>query len=98
MEEAIRKVLTKEAGYTDKLSLEDQVDTEEFISARIFYTLEGQRATEEVCNELGREILFYVLSQFRPDLIDSGGTESGSPKDHARDITNDPQSFEKGST
>lgn len=57
-------------GYSDDLDPDEQVDAEEEVTAIIF---EGQgfEGSEEEAAELGRKVLYSVLSRFRPDLFDT---------------------------
>jgi len=57
-------------NYSDKLSADQQITTEERISAIIFATQDGTTPLyEDDCVDLGRAILKIVLREFRPDLF-----------------------------
>lgn len=56
-------------GYIDDLDLDEQVTMEERIAARIFDD-PAVTMREEDAAQLGRDILYMVLREFRPDLFD----------------------------
>lgn len=61
-------------GYNDNFDPGQQVDLEEAISAAIFdfdYGEDSMRPSEDACNGLGRKILLMVMSQIRPDLVET---------------------------
>jgi hypothetical protein len=53
--------------YSDILNPDDQITTEEAISALIFDRTE---VGEEYAQGMGRDILLLVLTKFRPDLVE----------------------------
>jgi hypothetical protein len=55
-------------SYTDALDADEQVTAEELIAARIFDTTNGA-LSEEMCQQLGRDLLLDILAQFRSDLV-----------------------------
>lgn len=62
-----RKVLVKKVPYKDTFDSEAQIDAEEMIASKIF---DSPRLSEEECAQLGRDILYLVLRNFRPDLFE----------------------------
>jgi hypothetical protein len=54
--------------YSDELSADEQVTAEEQITAMIFDNPEV-KVSEEIAQQLGREILYTVLREFRRDLF-----------------------------
>jgi hypothetical protein len=68
-------------AYNDKLSGEDQVDTEEKIASMIFdyaNDVSYPGPNEEDCAALGRDILRVVLEKFRPDLFNDDNNHAGA--------------------
>jgi hypothetical protein len=58
--------------YTDKLDADKQITAEELIASSIaLVNTDGDGCVnEEAAAELGRDILYLILRQFRPDLFD----------------------------
>jgi hypothetical protein len=54
-------------SFNEKLSPDDQISAEEAIASHIF---EAGLQDEDVCAQLGRDILLSVLAEFRPDLVE----------------------------
>lgn len=57
--------------YSDKLDADQQISTEERIASRISDLTEGTME-DEICAEIGRDALYIVLQEFRPDLLLGG--------------------------
>jgi hypothetical protein len=55
--------------YRDNLDPDQQVELEEYIAAVMFDKFDG---TEPSAQLVSRQILFSILREFRPDLIDLG--------------------------
>lgn len=60
---------TKKVGYRKELKDDEQIGCEERIAAEISNLSEGE-IDEETCAQIGRDALYIVLSQFRPDLME----------------------------
>jgi hypothetical protein len=62
--------MAKKHGYSGKFPNTDQVALEERIAAILHGKAEEvEEFTEEVCAELGREILYRMVAALRPDLL-----------------------------
>ena len=58
--------------YNEKLGHVEQVDMEEDVAAVIFDKVDaysGKELSEDLCAQLGRDILLMVLEKFRPDVF-----------------------------
>lgn len=62
--------------YADEFDADTQISAEEAIAAHIFDSLQDGESeeppaqlSEDFCAQMGRDILYLVLSKFRPDLL-----------------------------
>lgn len=63
-------------GYHEQLDPDRQITTEEHIAALIAEQ-RGSDYSDSTCAELGRDILYLVLREFRPDLFDDRPVAAG---------------------
>jgi hypothetical protein len=59
----------RKVRYNHRLNGDDQVDMEETIAAIIFDHADVELKDDDTAADLGRNILYVVLRQFRPDFF-----------------------------